>query len=125
MDQAKKRIVERSRRASRIREKIMGTAERPRLCVYRSLKHVYAQIVDDLKGASLVQVSSCSKEIKAAIAGKKESKKIDASKLIGEAIAAKAKEKGIEKVVFDRKGYQYHGRVKAIADAARSKGLKF
>jgi large subunit ribosomal protein L18 len=126
MDIAKKRIVERQNRAERIRRKIMGTPERPRLCVRRSLKHIYAQIVDDLNNKSLVQVSSSSKEITAkAAANKKDGKKIALSKLVGEMIAVKAVEKGIQKVVFDRKGYQYHGRVKAVADAARSKGLQF
>ena len=122
MDSSKKRVARRGKRARRIRKKVIGTAERPRLCIRRSLKHIYAQIVDDVKGITIVQVGSSGKDLTAKIADKRKS---DISKIIGELVAEKAKEKGIERVVFDRKGYLYHGRVKALADAARSKGLVF
>jgi large subunit ribosomal protein L18 len=116
------KISERKKRALRIRKKVHGTTVRPRLSVRRSLKHMYAQIIDDSNGKSLVQIGSSNKEI----AGKASDKnKTDISRLVGEMIAEKAKEKGIEKVVFDRKGYTYHGRVKALAEAARKKGLQF
>jgi large subunit ribosomal protein L18 len=102
----------------------MGTSERPRLCVRRSLNHIYAQIVDDISGTTLVQVGSMSKEFSQKTAGK-ELTKTDISKLVGEMLADQAKEKGVSTVVFDRKGYLFHGRVKALAEAARSKGLVF
>jgi large subunit ribosomal protein L18 len=105
----------------RIRKKLMGTSERPRLNVYRSLNHIYVQVIDDLKGVTLVSASSAE--------GKKESRasggNLAAAKSVGKAIADRAKAKGIDKVVFDRGGYIYHGRVKALADAAREAGLKF
>jgi large subunit ribosomal protein L18 len=125
MNISKKRIVSRGKRAERIRKKVFGTSERPRLCVRRSLKHIYAQLVDDEKGITLVQVGSRGKEIAAKLAGKEKTSKRDLSKLVGELIAEKAKEKGVSKIVFDRKGYLYHGRVKALAEAARGKGLVF
>ena len=121
----KKKSDIRQKRANRIRKKISGTATRPRLCVRRSLSHMYAQIVDDLAGKSLVQTGSTSKEIQGKITDKKKTSKTEVAKLVGELIAEKAKAKGIEKVVFDRKGYAYHGRVKALAEAARKKGLQF
>jgi large subunit ribosomal protein L18 len=116
------KVVERKKRALRIRKTVTGNAERPRLSVRRSLNHIYAQIVDDTTGKSLVQIGSNSKDIASKSSNMK---KTDVSRLVGEAVADKAKEKGIEKVVFDRKGYTYHGRIKALADAARKKGLKF
>jgi large subunit ribosomal protein L18 len=115
----------RLRRARRIRKNVAGTKERPRLCVRRSLSHMYAQIVDDQSGRSLVQAGSTNKEILAKVAEKKKMSKTDRARLVGELIADKAKEKGVVKVVFDRKGYAYHGRVKALAEAARKKGLQF
>lgn len=105
----------------RIRKKINGTAEAPRLAVYRSNKQIYVQVVDDLKGVTLL--SACSKEKE--IAGQTGIKRIEQAKLVGKLLAAKCKEKGIEKVVFDRSGYKYHGRVKSLAEAAREGGLKF
>ncbi len=106
---------------TRIRKKMLGTAERPRLSVYRSLNHIYAQIIDDLKGTTLVAASS--------IEGAKEAKKtggnLASAKEVGKTLAQRAKQKGIDKVVFDRGGYIYHGRVKALADAAREAGLQF
>jgi large subunit ribosomal protein L18 len=105
----------------RIRKKINGTGEAPRLAVYRSNKQIYVQVIDDLKGVTLL--SACSKEKE--IATQSGIKKIDQAKLVGQLLATKCKEKGIEKVVFDRSGYKYHGRVKSLADAAREGGLKF
>ena len=105
----------------RIRKKIVGTAERPRLNVYRSLNHIYVQLVDDLRGSTLVAANSAE--------GKKGERRtggnVASAKSVGKAIAERAKAKGITKVVFDRGGYIYHGRVKALADAAREAGLQF
>lgn len=120
---ASQRLHSRIARHVRVRNKISGTTERPRLCVRRSLKHIYAQLVDDTTGISIAQVSSTSKEVLAKLSD--DSTKTDASTAIGQIIAAKAKEKGISAVVFDRGGYLYHGRVKAVAEAARTAGLEF
>src|ERR1700686_506290 len=110
----------------RIRKKMQGTAERPRLNVYRSLNHIYVQVVDDLHGKTLVSASTA--EGKKA-EGKKEDRRtggnVASAKVVGKTIAERAKAKGVTKVVFDRGGYIYHGRVKALADAAREAGLKF
>ncbi len=111
------------KKKARIRKKISGTPERPRFTVYRSQKHIYAQIIDDVAGKTLVTSSTLSKELKDEI-GKVKSP-IDVCKMIGKATAKKALEKNIHEVVFDRNGYLYHGRVKAIADGAREAGLKF
>ncbi|HAJ79388.1 MAG TPA: 50S ribosomal protein L18 [Fibrobacteres bacterium] len=116
------KVAERKKRALRIRKTVIGTSVRPRLAVRRSLNHIYAQIIDDSTGKSLLQIGSNNKDIVAKMTDKK---KVDISRLLGEIVAEKAKEKGIEKVVFDRKGYTYHGRVKALADGARKKGLQF
>jgi len=105
----------------RIRKKINGTAEAPRLAVYRSNKQIYVQVVNDLNGVTLL--SACSKEKE--VAAQAGIKRIEQAKLVGKLLAAKCKEKGIEKVVFDRSGYKYHGRVKSLAEAAREGGLKF
>jgi large subunit ribosomal protein L18 len=115
------KLERRTRIKMRIRKKINGTGEAPRLAVYRSNKQIYVQVVDDLKGETILSASSKEKDI-AAQAG---IKKIEQAKLVGKLLAAKCKEKGIEKVVFDRSGYKYHGRVKSLADAAREGGLKF
>jgi large subunit ribosomal protein L18 len=112
----KTRAEKRFRRHLRVRKKVTGTPERPRLVVYRSLKHIYAQLVDDAAQRTLMTVSS------QAIG---EGKKSEKSAEVGKQIAAKAKEAGITRVVFDRAGYQYHGRVKAVADGAREGGLEF
>ncbi len=109
----------------RIRKKLRGTAERPRLNVYRSLNHIYVQVIDDLNGVTLVSASSAEGEKAAAGAGKRTGGNVAAAKSVGKAIAERAKAKGVSKVVFDRGGYIYHGRVKALADAAREAGLKF
>jgi large subunit ribosomal protein L18 len=121
----KDKNAERKKRALRIRKVISGTPQRPRLCVRRSLNHIYAQIVDDSKGISLLQIGSNAKAIAGKTAENKKLTKTDVAKIVGEMLADQAKEKGIEKVVFDRKGYTYHGRIKAMADAARKKGLQF
>ena len=105
----------RLRRHLRVRQKVAGTAERPRLVVHRSLKHIYAQIVDDVTSRTLMTVSDHALE----------GKKTDRSSEVGKMIAARAKEAGISRVVFDRAGYKYHGRVKAVADGAREGGLEF
>jgi large subunit ribosomal protein L18 len=109
----------RTRVHRRIRRKLRGTSERPRLAVFRSLAHIYAQIIDDTQGKTLVAASSVDK------AHRTNGGNLAAAKAIGKAVAERAKEQGITKVVFDRGGYQYHGRVKALADAARAAGLEF
>jgi large subunit ribosomal protein L18 len=116
------RIVGRERRKLRIRRKINGTSDRPRLTVFRSTKHIYAQVVDDVSGNTVAHASTLSKDVRGNVG---EANKTDAAKLVGHAIASALKAKGINKVVFDRNGYLYHGRVRALADAAREAGLKF
>lgn len=110
------KVVGRLKSKVRIRKKISGTAERPRLCVYRSTKHIHAQLIDDVSGKTIVSSSS----LKASKAGG-----VDSAKEVGETIAKAAMDKKIENVVFDRSGYVYHGRIKALAEGARSGGLKF
>lgn len=112
----------RIRRHARVRAKVEGTSERPRLSVFRSLNHIYAQVIDDSKGETLVSASTLDPEIAGNLEGK--AKKSQAE-LVGQNIAKKAKEKGVQQVVFDRGGYQYIGRVQALADAARKEGLNF
>jgi large subunit ribosomal protein L18 len=109
----------RQRIHKRIRARVAGTQERPRLAVFRSINHIYAQVIDDQQGHTLVAAASTEKDLK----GK--GGNLDGAKLIGKTVAERAKEKGITKVVFDRGGYLYHGRVKALADAAREAGLEF
>jgi large subunit ribosomal protein L18 len=116
------RSTERSRVHKRIRRKISGDVHRPRLCIYRSLKYIYAQIVDDAQGKTLVAASTAEKGLRGDL---KQAGNVAASKVVGKAIAERAKAKGIETVVFDRGGYVYHGRIKAVAEAARESGLKF
>lgn len=111
----------RLKRKARIRKKLSGTPERPRLSVYKSLKHIYAQVVDDSTGRTLAFASSLSKELK----GQQDGDKKDNAKRVGQLIAQKCKAANIEAVVFDRNGFPYHGRIAAIADAAREGGLKF
>ena len=113
------RKAERERRHARVRNKISGTAERPRLCVYRSNSNIYVQIIDDVAGNTLVQASTLDKEVKTKHSNK------EAAKEVGTLIAKRALEKNIKEVVFDRGGYLYHGRVKALAEAARENGLEF
>jgi large subunit ribosomal protein L18 len=111
----KTREEKRTRRHLRVRKKVQGTTERPRLVIFRSLKHIYAQLVDDVQQRTLLTVSD----------SKLDGKKIEKSAEVGRLVAGRAKEAGITSVVFDRAGYQYHGRVKAVADGAREGGLEF
>jgi large subunit ribosomal protein L18 len=117
-----RRVMGRRKRHLRVRRKVTGTAERPRLCVFRSLRHIFAQVIDDSAGQTLVSASTLSKELRESLGGKSA---IDASKAVGVLLAERAKAKGIETVKFDRGGYLYHGRVKALAEGAREGGLKF
>lgn len=110
----------RERVHERIRRKMAGTTERPRLAVFRSVSHIYAQVIDDSKGSTVVAASSTEKGVELKTGGN-----VEAAKAIGQRVAERAKAKGITKVVFDRGGYLYHGRIKALADAAREAGLEF
>ncbi len=110
----------REKRHARVRARVRGTGERPRLCVFRSLNHLYVQAVDDLKGATLVSASTLELRKESSRTGN-----LEAARKVGALIAQRLKEKGLERAVFDRGGYLYHGRVKAVADAARAAGLKF
>jgi large subunit ribosomal protein L18 len=112
----------RHERHARLRKKIAGTPERPRLCVRRSLHHLYAMLVDDSRGRTLASASTLEKSLEGVSASKTN---LEAAKAVGSAIAAKAQAAGISQVVFDRGGYKYHGRVRALADAAREAGLQF
>ena len=115
----KKSVTGRARRKKRIRKKVSGVAERPRLSVFRSTKHIYAQVIDDHSGSTIASSSTLSKAVEAG------SSKVDSAKAVGEAVAKACIDKGVETVVFDRNGFRYHGRVRALADAAREAGLKF
>ncbi len=119
MDRAKQRVVSRGRIRERIRQKVTGTSERPRLAVFKSSKHIYVQVIDDAAGRTLVAASSLDKD--ADVKGANQA----AAKAVGALIARRAKDKGITRVVFDRGGYLYHGNIKALADAARENGLEF
>ncbi|AJH79008.1 50S ribosomal protein L18 [Heyndrickxia coagulans] len=110
----------RKKRHARVRAKLSGTAERPRLNIYRSNKNIYAQLIDDVKGVTLASASTLDKELSLESTGN-----VEAAQKVGELIAKRAVEKGIKEVVFDRGGYLYHGRIKALADAARENGLQF
>lgn len=112
----------RLRRKKSIRKRLSGSEQRPRLCVFRSARHIYAQLVDDISGRTLVSASTVEKEIQEKSSF---SNKIEAAVFIGERIARKAMEKGIQRVVFDRSGFLYHGRIKAVSDGARKAGLIF
>lgn len=120
MDQNKEKERRKLRRRRHVRNRIVGTAERPRLSVFRSSKHIYVQLIDDLRGLTLGSASTRSKDAGTAYGGNK-----SAAQAIGKRIAEVAKDKGIEKVAFDRGHYRYHGRIKALADAAREGGLQF
>ena len=113
---------ERLRRHARVRKKISGTAEAPRMSVFRSLKHIYVQLIDDTKGVTICSASTEQKDVAAKVANMT---KTDAAKEVGKAVAEKAKKLGVENVVFDRGGYLYTGRVQALADGAREAGLNF
>lgn len=120
---AQKRLEGRERRHRRVRKKVVGTTARPRLCVFRSGKHIYAQIINDESGRCMLTVSSLSPEVRSRLQGKEN--KTAVSSIVGKTIAEKAKGLGVEAVAFDRGGYLYHGRVKALAEGAREAGLKF
>jgi len=115
------KVQRRKRVKQRIRKKVSGTADIPRVAVFRSNKQIYAQVIDDLKGITILSASSREKEVDAA----EKKNKVEQAALVGKLLAEKCKEAKIEKVVFDRGGYKYHGRVKSLAEAARKGGLKF
>ena len=119
MDRLEQKMGRRARRKARIRKRVSGTAERPRLTVYRSNRYTYVQAIDDVKGRTLCAASNLSKE------GSEIGNRVSEIARLGELIGSKLKEQGVEGVVFDRNGYRYHGIVKAIADGARKTGLKF
>lgn len=121
MDRAKQRVTTRGRIRQRVRGKVSGTGERPRIAVFKSLRHIYAQAVDDRSGRTIAAASTLDPEITARAAGSN----VASAKAVGSLLADRMKAQGIETAVFDRSGYPYHGRVKALADAAREKGLKF
>jgi large subunit ribosomal protein L18 len=122
MDKLKAKQAALVRRHRRVRGKVAGTSDRPRLCVNRTNAHIYAQVIDDKNGVTVASASSLDKDTKEAL---KSGANIDAAKVVGEALGRKAMEAGVTEVVFDRGGRLYHGRVKALADGARSAGLKF
>ena len=122
MDRLTAKIKGRQSRKGRVRRKVVGTPDRPRLTVYRSLKHIYAQIIDDESGKTIASASTMGRELRDEITNKGN---VDAAKVIGAAVAKKALAHDITQVVFDRNGFAYHGKVKALADAAREAGLKF
>lgn len=120
MKRHKLKIVQHKRRKTGIRKRVIGTPERPRLTVYRSARHIYAQVIDDLAGRTLASASTVAKGARAEHGGN-----VASAAEIGKSIAERAKAAGVEQVVFDRNGYRYHGRIKSLADAAREGGLKF
>lgn len=119
---SKKTLKIREKREKRVRGKLTGTTDRPRLSVFRSDKHIYAQVINDAQGATISTASTLSKELAGKLQGKK---KVDVAREVGKLIATRLLALGVDKVVFDRGGFLYHGRVKALADAARESGLKF
>ena len=123
MEAAKKRIVVRQKKKASIRSKLTGTTERPRVSVFRSAKHIYAQAIDDSNGKTLASVSSLSQAVKKEIKGNGGNK--EAAQKLGELFGKELKEKGIESILFDRNGYLYHGRVQSLADGIREAGIKF
>ena len=123
MDKAKKRHTRRKNAHRRLRNRVAGTADRPRLAVFKSGRFLYAQVIDDDRGMTLAQANSREEALRSALEGSAKDKA--AARLVGETVAARAQEAGIEKVVYDRGGYIFHGRVKEIASGARAKGLKF
>lgn len=122
MDRAKERHLARQRRHRRVRKRVYGTSERPRLCVFRSLRHMRAQVIDDVQGTTLAAASTLDAEVRTELGGKD---KAGQAAVVGELLAERALEAGIKQVIFDRGGHQYHGRVKALAEAAREGGLEF
>jgi large subunit ribosomal protein L18 len=122
MDKAKEKRISRERRHVRVRRTVKGTPDRPRMAVYRSLEHIYVQVIDDVAGHTLASASTLDRDVKKAAKGMR---KTDEAKVVGQMIAERAKQAGITRVVFDRGGNRYHGRVKALADSAREAGLEF
>jgi large subunit ribosomal protein L18 len=122
MDKAKAKRLARQRRHARVRRNVSGTPDRPRLCVFRSLKHIQAQVIDDTSGHTLVAASTLDSGVRSQFDGKDKSAQ---AAIVGEVIAKRALEAGITQIVFDRGGYKYHGRIKSLADAARKAGLEF
>jgi large subunit ribosomal protein L18 len=122
MGKVNPRALSRQKRKVRVRKKIKGTNQRPRLCVFRSSRHIYAQLINDVEGGTVVAVSTMSPYLKEKIG---ELKKTEAAKLVGQELAKAAQEKGVNRVIFDRNGFLYHGRVKALSEGAREAGLEF
>ncbi len=122
MDRTQRKAVVRARRHTHVRKKVSGTPERPRISVFRSLRHIYGQVIDDVQGKTLAAANT---EMKDVSEGLKNGENVAAAKAVGKALAKKALAQGITRVVFDRGGYAYHGRIKALADGAREGGLKF
>ncbi|MBI5307227.1 MAG: 50S ribosomal protein L18 [Planctomycetes bacterium] len=122
MNNIKEKLRKRKRRYQRVRRKVIGSVERPRLSVYRSMKHIYCQIINDIDGTTLVSASTVSPDIRAQV---KDGGNVKAAEIVGRKIAEEALKKGISKVVFDKGGYKYHGRVKALAESARKSNLSF
>ena len=122
MSTRKGREAARRRRHMRVRKNLRITKDRPRLSVFRSLKHIYAQVIDDIEGQTLAAASTLDPEVREQVAGLKKSEQ---AKVVGEILARRSKARGIEKVVFDRGGYKYHGRVRSLAEGARAEGLEF
>ncbi len=120
MQRHKRKLVQRQRRKTGIRKRVIGTPQRPRLSIFRSSRHIYVQVIDDLAGRTIASASTISKGARAEHGGN-----VASATEIGKAIAEKAKAAGVQSVVFDRNGYRYHGRIKSLADAAREGGLKF
>jgi len=122
MDRAKEKRLARQRRHARVRKYVRGTTDRPRLCVFRSLQHIHAQVIDDTLGHTLVAASTLDAQVRGQL---KDKDKTAQAAVVGEAVARRALDAGITQVVFDRGGYKYHGRVKSLAEAARKAGLEF
>ncbi|MEK6621929.1 MAG: 50S ribosomal protein L18 [Planctomycetota bacterium] len=122
MNNIKEKVRKRKRRHQRVRRKVIGSGERPRLSVFRSMKHIYCQIINDIDGTTLVSASTMSPEIRTQV---KDGGNVIAAEIVGKKIAEEALKKGISKVVFDKGGYKYHGRVKALAESARKSNLSF
>ena len=122
MDKNKKKRLARERRHRRVRVRVMGTQERPRLNIFRSMRHIYAQVIDDRAGHTLTSASTIEPEVQKEVKGKSKSEQ---AAIVGKIVAERAVQAGIKEVVFDRGGYQYHGRVKVLAEAAREGGLEF
>lgn len=122
MDKAKEKRLARQRRHARVRKHVRGTGDRPRLCVFRSLQHIHAQVIDDMQGHTLVAASTLDAQVRGQL---KDKDKTAQAAVVGEEVARRALDAGITQVVFDRGGYKYHGRVKSLAEAARKAGLEF